>query len=345
MSATSQTIRISADNIPVRRRGQPTIALVGTPNGGKSTLFNRLTGLQQRVGNFPGVTVERHVGNLQVEQQRLELIDLPGLHSLSGFSQEERTTADVLFGRQSGQRAPDAVLAVVDATNLYQGLYLLQQLLELGLPLVVALTMSDAAERSRIAIDRDKLSKLLGGVAIHPVVATSGAGIAALRAALATVAEQEPVAFQPVWPELFEEARRLAGEEVGTLKLAAVARDLVDAAAAKPGTDPHQAPESVAASSAAVFNGSPALAQEARIRYGWVRNVLDEVQSPKSGQRGRRPGRARQRVFQSPGTRDPRTVSGHGDRFPGGFCLGHAAHGSDRRSHLKLKRLGAGCGR
>ncbi|MEM9182775.1 MAG: ferrous iron transporter B, partial [Pseudomonadota bacterium] len=107
-----------------------------------------------------------------------------------------------------------------------------------------------------------------------------------LRAALATVAEQEPVAFQPVWPELFEEARRRAGEDVGSLKLAAVARDLIDAAAIQPSQAADRTPELIDASSLALFNDGPALAQEARIRYGWVRNVLDEVQSRGSGVAG-----------------------------------------------------------
>ena len=149
----TKEIRVPANQIPVSRRADASIAVVGNPNSGKSTLFNRLTGLRQRIGNYPGVTVERHIGTLKVGEKSLELVDLPGTHALSAHSLEEQIAVDVILGHMEGTATPDGILAVVDATNLYQGLYLLQQLLELERPLVVALTMADAAELEGLRID------------------------------------------------------------------------------------------------------------------------------------------------------------------------------------------------
>ncbi len=130
MPKASET-RVFLEDIPKSRQADASIAVVGGPNSGKSTLFNRLTGLRQRIGNYPGVTVERHIGTLKVDKQTIELIDLPGTHGLSAHSYEEQIAVDVIFGRMAGTQPPDGILAVVDATNLYQGLYLLQQLIEL----------------------------------------------------------------------------------------------------------------------------------------------------------------------------------------------------------------------
>jgi len=194
--------RISAGEIAVRRGTESRIAVVGSPNSGKSTLFNRLTGLKQRIGNYPGVTVERHVGTLAFDGKKTELIDLPGTHSLSAHSLEEQIAVDVILGRMEGSSAPDGILAVLDATNLYQGLFLLQQLVELQMPLVVALTMTDAAAQSGIDIDIDALSKALGGVKICSVVATTGAGLEKLRAAISAIQDLPDRQEISVWPEL-----------------------------------------------------------------------------------------------------------------------------------------------
>ncbi len=155
--AKASETRIPANQIPISRHRDASLAVVGTPNSGKSTLFNRLTGLRQRIGNYPGVTVEKHVGTLRYDDAVIELVDLPGTHTLSANSYEERIAVDVIFGRMAGTPAPDGILAVVDATNLYQGLYLVQQLLELELPVAVALTMTDAAEWEVITIEIDRL--------------------------------------------------------------------------------------------------------------------------------------------------------------------------------------------
>ena len=274
--------RISVADISVRRRTDASIAVVGSPNSGKSTLFNRLTGLRQHIGNYPGVTVERHVGTLKGDDYTLELIDLPGTHALSAHSIEEQIAVDVIFGRIEGTSAPDGILAVLDATNLYQGLYLVQQLTELETPLVVALTMVDAAEANGLRIDVDKLTQRLGGIPVCPVVATTGAGIGKLKLMLAKLSNMEPTAPVLAWPELMTAARELAGLSTVPLRTAEVARLLIDA----PTASTHRLLDTVGKDAAGklddvrakLFGAEPALACEARMRFSWVRDVLADVQ-------------------------------------------------------------------
>lgn len=147
----------------------PLIAVVGNPNAGKSALFNALTGARQKVGNYPGVTVERHVGRLVLPSGRpTELIDLPGAYGLDPTSPDEAVTRDVLLGRQAGERLPDALLVVIDASNLDNHLRFTLQLIDLGLPMVVALNMVDLAKRDGLELDVAKLQAELG----VPVIAT-----------------------------------------------------------------------------------------------------------------------------------------------------------------------------
>jgi len=169
-----------------------TIALAGNPNAGKTTLFNTLTGLRQKVANYPGVTVERKEGLWSLAANdsvplAARVIDLPGLYSLDAASIDERIARDVLMGRIPGLAAPDVVVAVVDATNLERNLYLTTQLLEYGRPLVIALTMVDLAARRGIVIDAEQLSRSLG-VPVIPVVARERRGIDALAEAIINVA-------------------------------------------------------------------------------------------------------------------------------------------------------------
>ena len=124
-----ETTYIPVDKISIRHRATASIAVIGNPNSGKSTLFNRLTGLRQTTGNYPGVTVEKHSGTVQLNGSALELVDLPGIYCLGGFSADERIAVDVVLGRIEGTPHPDGLLVVLDATHLYQGLYLLQQLI------------------------------------------------------------------------------------------------------------------------------------------------------------------------------------------------------------------------
>ncbi|QAY77014.1 ferrous iron transporter B [Sphingosinicella sp. BN140058] len=147
----------------------PLVAVVGNPNAGKSALFNMLTGARQKVGNYPGVTVERKAGRLFLPDGRpIELVDLPGAYSLEPSSPDEEVTRDVVLGKQDGERLPDALLLVLDATNLDNHLRFALQLIDLGLPTVVALNMVDLARRDGLEIDPQILERELG----VPVIAT-----------------------------------------------------------------------------------------------------------------------------------------------------------------------------
>ena len=162
----------------------PLVAVAGSPNAGKSALFNALTGARQKVGNYPGVTVERHSGRLTLADGRpVELVDLPGAYSLDPASPDEAVTRDVLLGKQKGERAPDALVIVVDASNLDNHLRFALQLIELGLPTIVALNMVDLAKRDGLQLDPKRLEAELG-VPVIETVAVRKRGISDLQAAL-----------------------------------------------------------------------------------------------------------------------------------------------------------------
>jgi ferrous iron transport protein B len=156
-----------------------TLALVGNPNAGKTTLFNALTGLRAKTANFPGTTVERKVGRLHLNHKQIVVVDLPGLYSLDSQSPDEKLAADALQGKLE-HTAPDAALVVVDATNLERNLFLASQVLELKCPVVVALNMMDMARRDGIRIDVAKLREELGCVVV-PVSARNGEGLGELK--------------------------------------------------------------------------------------------------------------------------------------------------------------------
>jgi len=162
----------------------PLVAVAGSPNAGKSALFNALTGARQKVGNYPGVTVERHSGRLVLADGRpIELVDLPGAYSLDPASLDEAVTRDVLLGKQKGERTPDALIIVVDASNLDNHLRFALQLIELGLPTIVALNMVDLAKRDGLELDPQRLSAELA-VPVVETVAVRKRGISELQAAL-----------------------------------------------------------------------------------------------------------------------------------------------------------------
>jgi ferrous iron transport protein B len=162
----------------VRGAPSPLVALVGNPNCGKTALFNVLTGSRQKVANYAGVTVERKEGSLLTPSGlRVRILDLPGAYSLDPLTPDEQVTADVLLGRRAGESSPDLVVCVTDATNLRQNLRLVLSLKQLGLPMVVALNMTDIARRKGIVIDADKLQQELGVPVVETVgVKASGAG-------------------------------------------------------------------------------------------------------------------------------------------------------------------------
>ncbi len=165
----------------------PMVALVGNPNAGKSALFNALTGARQKVGNYPGVTVERKAGRMALDDGRpVELVDLPGTYSLDPASPDEQVTRDVILGKQDGERLPGALIVVVNASNLDNHLRFALQLIGLGLPVVIALNMIDMAERDGLRIDAERLSRELG-VPVVPTVAVRRRGLDALRTVLGKI--------------------------------------------------------------------------------------------------------------------------------------------------------------
>jgi len=277
--ATRVETAIPVEHLSVRRKATGTVAVLGNPNAGKSSVFNRLTGLRQRTANYPGVTVERRVGRGTFGDTTLDLIDLPGTYSLSPTSADEQIAVDVLFGRITGTPRPDAILAVIDSTRLYQGLYFLQQLVELGRPMIVALTMSDAAQREGIRIDIAALQDALGGVAVYPIVATTGRGFGALQDALGRLLETNPPRIVKAWEELRNVAERLAsraGEQGFPVHPVEVERLLIDASV-PPAHWPGPLRREVDAARTELFGTEPPLAVEARRRYAWVRATLENV--------------------------------------------------------------------
>ena len=187
----------------------PLVAVAGSPNAGKSALFNALTGARQKVGNYPGVTVERHSGRLTLADGRpVELVDLPGAYSLEPGSPDEAVTRDVLLGQQKGERQPDALVIVVDASNLDNHLRFALQLIELGLPTIIALNMVDLAKRDGLELDPGALEGGLG-VPVIPTVAVRKRGIAELQHSLDDMLSNPRCGVhKPVKSELIQLQRR-----------------------------------------------------------------------------------------------------------------------------------------
>ena len=161
---------------------EPRVVLAGNPNSGKTTLFNRLTGLALKVGNYPGVTVDRHEGRAALPSRVVLLEDLPGTYSLSSRSAEEEIAIRALTG-QGVHELPAAAVVVVDGTQLGRSLALVLEVLELGLPTVLAVNMADELARSGQRLDVERLGSLLGLEAV-PIVARTGRGVTELCAAL-----------------------------------------------------------------------------------------------------------------------------------------------------------------
>lgn len=267
-----------------------TVALIGNPNTGKSTLFSALVGVHQRVGNYPGVTVEKKTGRMECRGRRYEVVDLPGLYSLSARSRDERVAVDLLLGRSRDARAVDAVICIVDAGNLERNLYLVCQVLELGLPTIVALNMVDVACDRGISIDVARLQGQLG-VPVVSVQANRRIGIATLRAVLADVIGRPAPPCDSPFPQVFrEEVERLAASWTGSattgqrepLPRYLVERLLLDAsgslqeAVLSEGDGPW-VQQLEAARSRLAAAGCELPGVETRVRYDWVQRKLEGV--------------------------------------------------------------------
>lgn len=266
---------------PRQRRAQAEpgirVALVGNPNTGKTTLFNALTGFRRHVGNYPGVTVELARGPVRGARRPVELLDLPGTYSLSAISPDEAIVARLLAGREGGHGAPDAIVAIVDASNLRRNLYLVSQLLEFGKPLVIALNMVDVARGKGIAVDCGKLSRAIG-VPVVPIVATRPDTIPPLVHAIDELPGTPPSPVRATLPEaLCHTACSLCACAPGGLPECLALRALVD-------RDGHAEEEFVrlggseaelaAARERLQAAGVTGVADEARARYAWIDAVL-----------------------------------------------------------------------
>lgn len=267
--------------------GALSVALIGNPNTGKSTLFNALSGSRQRVGNYPGVTVEKKIGRLEVDGLTCQLVDLPGTYSLAPRSPDEMIAVDVLLGRRGDVPPPDVILCIVDASNLERNLYLVSQVLELNRPVVLALNMVDVAEAKGLSIDFDRLKQQLP----VPIVATEAhrkAGLAELRSALRTALEAAAPEPRPSpFPAPFQDevsAIERASHDGGTRGLPRflAERLLLDVGgylehSGLPGITPALLGQVQQARQRLGDAGLPVPAVESMSRYGWVARVLDGV--------------------------------------------------------------------
>ena len=235
--------------------------------------------MRQKTGNYPGVTVEKHVGILRVDNTPIELIDLPGLFGLSASSLEERMAVDVVLGRVAEMDRPAGIVAVIDATHLYQGLFLLQQLVELELPVVVALTMTDAAAAAGIKIDVNELKSQTGGIDIYPVIATTGKGIEPLKLAIAALPSKKAAATHAEWPELAAVSQSLSTQLTGVSQSIELQRALIDVDSdiARDIANQLPNPDALADARQQLFGGEPPIAGEARRRYARVREIMKNV--------------------------------------------------------------------
>jgi ferrous iron transport protein B len=269
---------------PVRGGGSLHVALVGNPNTGKSTLFNALTGMRQRVGNYSGVTVERVEGRYRdADGHPVSVLDLPGTYSLSASSPDEEIALSVLLGRAQGVARPGVVVVVADAQNLERNLFLASQVLELGLPTVIALNQVDAALAAGIRVDPIELTLELGAPVVA-TVATKGEGLELLKRAVGKAAGLPPAGRRF---ELDPEAARAVAPleaclEAGGLNPGAAAMEALRLLAVTH-IGPHLAhvdglAAAVETARAAVeAAGIPARSLEAEARYGWIAGVVERT--------------------------------------------------------------------
>ncbi len=265
--------------LPISVAGRSAIvALVGNPNTGKTSLFNALTGYRRHVANYPGVTVELARGPIRGAARSMELLDLPGTYSLAAQSPDEQIVCDALCGRIAGAPRPDVALAVLDASNLHRNFYLLSQLLELELPVVVALNMVDVARARGVGVDHEELSRRLG-IPVVPVIAIQPLTLRPLLAALVGAIGSPPSAAAPILlPEVVERSvTDLQAIAAGSLRRGEALRLLIDSAAPRRRSLVAMDGLTRAVSECRdriVLAGLNAGRAEVQARYGWASRVL-----------------------------------------------------------------------
>ena len=263
-----------------------TVALIGNPNTGKSTLFNALCGGKARIGNFPGVTVEKKIGKYRFGESDITLVDLPGTYSLSPRSADEMVSVDVLLGRRSDCPSPDAVVCIVDASNLERNLYLFSQIRDLNLPTVLVLNMWDVASSRGIQINPEQLEEHLG-VKVVTTSAHRRDGIDTVSNSILNVIENKSEPPPKLFPEEFYSEVDQLGEwlqshEGKTLHLYLRERMLLDVKGASEDaidTDDSQELKDYLGEARArlAASGCRVPAVETRVRYDWIRQQLDGV--------------------------------------------------------------------
>ncbi len=260
-----------------------TAAIIGNPNTGKSTLFNALAGMQSRVGNYPGVTVEKKIGKTRWRNREIRLVDLPGTYSLSPRSPDEMISVEVLLGRQPDVGSLDVVVCILDASNIERNLYLVSQVLDLGRPTVLVLNMGDVADARGLRIDTQLLAQRLG----VPVVRTEAhrkRGLDDVREAILAASEAVPLEPPKVFPPEFYLERDALREKLhasngAVVPSAIVERLMIDVGGEietelLPRYSADVATHLTAARERLRESGCRFPAAEARVRYAWIREML-----------------------------------------------------------------------
>ncbi len=275
-----------------------TVAVFGNPNAGKTTVFNCLTGLSQKVANYPGVTVEKKEGFVKTDSGTIRLLDLPGTYSLAAFSPDEMVAVDVLLGRQAGVPLPDLILHVIDASNLERNLYLYSQLAETGIPVIIALNMTDVAQKRGREVDPEKLSNALRCPVI-PIQAHKGVGIDGLVQSLKKFTQENasdtlrpgicqlPQGVEEGVGNLREEfAHTYKAQQKHELERFELLRALIDQ-----GGQTSQRLNSILGDSftsklrelrASLEQDEPLAAQEAAVRYHWIHQQVELAKIPQT---------------------------------------------------------------
>ncbi len=263
-----------------------TIAIIGNPNTGKSTLFNHLSGGHAHIGNFPGVTVEKKVGSVTWDGRHIDLVDLPGTYSLAPRSIDEMLAVDILLGRQREVSRPDAVICIADASNLERNLYLFSQILDLSIPAVLVLNMCDIARSRGIEIDAQALALKLK----LPVVCTEAhhaKGIEDLKAAILQIGAGSEHQPQRIFPDVFYQERNQLKAQIQSNQEQAlpdflVERLLLDVGGYVESYFEHHThngliDQLIQARSRLKAAGHAVPAIEARLRYKWTGELLKDV--------------------------------------------------------------------